>query len=255
MFTLHQPFYSARHAWQLSALQSRIFFSFADQKWLFPLQMSEELFICAFCKEQKARLRCSGKYVWGELFKIDRLTKTLGCKSAAYCDVSHQKAHWKEHKANCQPFKISVAQDCGRFLAATRGLAAQSFVYTELPIVVGPKWHADERDAHPMVVCVGCFTAVPFAVSTRCPKCHWPACRPDCPGLENEKLHKLECGVLAFGRTLKTEDPNAFKDFYRTDALLTLKCLMLQVQKPKKWQQIMALESHEKKRKGTKVYQ
>lgn len=85
-----------------------------------------------------------------------------GCKSATYCSVEHQKRHWKEHKSDCQPFKESESPEVGRYLEATRDIEAGSFILTEMPIVVGPKWILDEIERRvPIVPCVGCFTPVP----------------------------------------------------------------------------------------------
>lgn len=177
-----------------------------------------------------------------------------GCKNASYCSTDHQKKHWKEHKNTCKPFKMSQSPEIGRYLEATRNMESDSFILTELPLVVGPKWVQDEMEM-PVTTCVGCFSNIPVISAARCKSCHWPACKPDCSGLEAEKLHKIECGVLAFGRQPNSRDPDVFLDFYRSDALLALKCLMLQAQKPKKWEKLLDLESHEKKRKGTQIYQ
>lgn len=130
---------------------------------------------------------------------------------------------------------------------------------TELPLVVGPKWNLDEHDrVLPIMPCVGCFEPVPVYASTRCPQCSWPACRDNCQGLENDRLHGLECGVLAFGKSpykSKEENPEAFLDFYRSDALFALKCMMLRVKKPKKWEALMELQAHETERKKSPYYE
>lgn len=51
------------------------------------------------------------------------------------------------------------------------------------------------------------------------------------------------------------EEPEAVIDFYRSDALFALKCLMLQLHKPKKWDELMKLEAHMEERKGTPYYE
>lgn len=146
----------------------------------------------------------------------------------------------------------------GRFLEATRDIEAGSFILTELPLVVGAKWALDDMERKmPIVPCVGCFQPTPVYSQSRCKTCHWPVCSNDCAGIENDRLHKLECGVLAFGRNpMKAdEEPEAIIDFYRSDALFALKCLMLQLHKPKKWEELMKLESHMEERKGTSYYE
>lgn len=44
-------------------------------------------------------------------------------------------------------------------------------------------------------------------------------------------------------------------DYYRIDALVVLKCLMLQKKFPKKWSQLMDMQSHENERLGSELYQ
>lgn len=109
-----------------------------------------------------------------------------------------------------------------------------------------------------MVPCVGCFEPVPVYTSSRCKQCSWPACKENCEGLENDKLHGIECGMLSFGKSPyknKEKNPAVFLDFYRSDALFALKCLMLQVKKPKKWEVLMELEAHEQERKKSPYYE
>uniref|UniRef100_A0A336MVI7 CSON007919 protein n=1 Tax=Culicoides sonorensis TaxID=179676 RepID=A0A336MVI7_CULSO len=197
--------------------------------------------ICVLCQTSEASLTCSG------------------CKTATYCSVDHQKQHWKNHKIECRPFEIREDKVLGRYLVATRDIPADSFILTELPLVVAPKWSLDERERlMPITPCVGCFEPVPVYASTRCKQCSWPTCRDNCEGLDNDRLHGLECGILAFGKSPyknKEEDPEAFLDFYRSDALFALKCLMLKVKKPKKWDELMKLEAHEAERKKSPFYE
>ena len=50
-------------------------------------------------------------------------------------------------------------------------------------------------------------------------------------------------------------DVNDLIDYYRTDALLVLKCLILQRQNPKKWSELMDMQSHEEDRQGTELHE
>lgn len=52
-----------------------------------------------------------------------------------------------------------------------------------------------------------------------------------------------------------TTDVNALMDYYRSDALLVLKCLILQRQNPKKWSELMDMQSHEEDRQGTELHE
>uniref|UniRef100_A0A336N0L6 CSON008066 protein n=1 Tax=Culicoides sonorensis TaxID=179676 RepID=A0A336N0L6_CULSO len=196
---------------------------------------------CAFCEANDAAMTCSG------------------CKSATYCSVEHQKSHWKTHKEECRAYKIFDDKMTGRYLVTTRDISADSFIMSESPLVVGPKWSLEEQDRlKPVIPCVGCFNPVPIYASTRCPVCNWPACSTKCEGLQNEKLHGLECGILAFGKSSyknKEENPEVFLDFYRSDALFALKCLMLKIKKPKKWDELLKLNAYEMERKKSPFYE
>lgn len=88
--------------------------------------------------------------------------------------------------------------------------------------------------------------------------CHWPACSTDCSGLTKPQLHGLECKILAMQRGPRpqdTTDPKEFLNFYRSDALMALRCIMLQHYFPDKWMKVQAFESHDQQRIGTKYYE
>ena len=81
------------------------------------------------------------------------------CKLVKYCGAEHQKKHWKIHKLECRPFAVANDSKLGRFLYATRDIAAKDVIFTELPMVIGPKWYLNEREEYtPVVPCVGCYT-------------------------------------------------------------------------------------------------
>ncbi|XP_055836503.1 SET domain-containing protein SmydA-8 [Episyrphus balteatus] len=198
--------------------------------------MSEESGNCAVCKIP-AKQFCSA------------------CKSVSYCGAEHQKAHWKTHKSECRPFKIAKSDELGRFLIATRDIKADQVVFTEAPLVVGPKWYLSKSDEmNPVMPCVGCFT--PCRVDGyQCPRCKWPVCSLTCAGLQNPKLHGVECSVLMLGNGPANRDIKSLNDYYRSDSLFVLKCLLLQVQNTKKWSELMDMQSHEEERLNTELYQ
>lgn len=84
-------------------------------------------------------------------------------------------------------------------------------------------------------------------------RCHWPACAVNCPGLQDSNFHNTECEILASGSPPRSSDLSALLDYYRPDALLVLKCLLLQLTKPEKWTQLMDLQSHEEERLGSQL--
>ena len=140
------------------------------------------------------------------------------CKSVKYCNEEHQKKHWKIHKIECRPFSIATDPTLGRHLVATRDVKAGDTIFTEAPLVVGPKWYLSEQDENsPIMPCVGCF--MPCKIGSQyCPDCHWPACSSSCAGLESVKLHDGECPILALGKGPEKRDSiKSLRDYFRTD--------------------------------------
>uniref|UniRef100_A0A182XA70 MYND-type domain-containing protein n=1 Tax=Anopheles quadriannulatus TaxID=34691 RepID=A0A182XA70_ANOQN len=183
--------------------------------------------------------------------------KCAGCQQVYYCNPDHQKKHWKaKHKHECvKPYELTKSDEIGRHFVATKTIEKDTILFSENPLVIGPKWNlADYEQRSTVVPCVGCFTDCQLG-QFYCEFCRWPACKPDCPGLENSNLHGLECGVLRFGRPPKPgDDPEMFFDYYRYDALLVLKCLALQIRNADLFDQLIILESHYNARKNTRYY-
>ena len=144
-----------------------------------------------------------------------------------------------------------VDKSFGHFLQAKRDIKSGHVIFTEHPLCIGPDWSYDLLETAGTLNCVGCFQ--PIRVFNRhCPKCKWPICSEECVGLQNSKLHDIECALLKGGLGVKHEsDYRAIRDYYRTDVLFALKCLLLQLKQPKKFQQLMDLQSHESARKAT----
>lgn len=139
----------------------------------------------------------------------------------------------------------------GRFLQASRDIKSGNVIFTENPLVVGPDWSYDLFRTASTFNCVGCFEPI-RVLNYRCMKCEWPCCSPECVGLQNTKLHDIECLLLKGGLGVKHEsDYRAVRDYYRTDVLFALKCLLLQLKHPKKFHELMDLQSHEDARKAT----
>lgn len=95
---------------------------------------------------------------------------------------------------------------------------------------------------------MGCFEPIKV-LHFKCPNCAWPACSSDCSGLTNPELHDIECGLLKVGPgPVHRTDIRSIKDYYRSDALLALKILLLQRKNPKKFKALMDMESNETSR-------
>lgn len=182
--------------------------------------------------------------------------KCTACKSVWYCCADHQKKDWKNHKSMCRPFRIDKSDKLGRYLVATRDIPSKAIIFVERPLVVGPKWCINETEKYlPTFPCVGCFRPV-FFNRERCPKCKWPACSEQCSGLTDSQLHELECGILCMRSPPSSmENVAQFRDFYRSEIILTLRCLLLQWRFPDRWKTMLKLESHVKQRIGTRYYQ
>uniref|UniRef100_A0AAG5DNX6 MYND-type domain-containing protein n=1 Tax=Anopheles atroparvus TaxID=41427 RepID=A0AAG5DNX6_ANOAO len=187
---------------------------------------------------------------------VDSKLKCAGCQLVYYCCPEHQKKHWRQHKNECaKPYELARNEEIGRFLGATKEILKNTVLFTENPLVIGPKWNLGEYEQRSVVVpCVGCFADCLLG-QFYCEHCRWPACKPDCPGLVNANLHGLECGILRFGLPPKPgDDPETFFEYYRYDALLVLKCLATQIRSTALFDKIINLESHYEARKNTRYY-
>lgn len=144
----------------------------------------------------------------------------------------------------------------GRYLSATRDLDTGTAIFSEQPLIFGPKWTINEDDQlSPYLPCVGCFQLARIGIY-KCPGCSWPACSPTCPKLTDPLYHGIECSILSLGHEPHSEaNLKPALDYYRSDAILVLKCILLQKVAPKKWEQLMQMESHEEERKGTPLYE
>lgn len=183
---------------------------------------------------------------------VDAALKCTACKVTFYCGPEHQRQHWKEHKPLCQrPFVVEASA-----VVATRDIAAHSVIFVEAPLVVGPKWSPDEDlERADLLPCVGCFRPVHLGRAERCPGCAWPACSTECAGLNDPQRHSVECAALSMDRPSTTTDRRAASDYYRSDALLALRCVLLQVKYPQRWAQLLELPAHMDQRKGTPNYE
>ncbi|XP_018323957.1 SET domain-containing protein SmydA-8-like [Agrilus planipennis] len=192
--------------------------------------MAESEKTCAECNEP-AELMCSA------------------CKLVSYCSKEHQKEHWKTHKSLCKPFEIQTTSDKGKCLVATRDLSPNDQIICDYPIVFGPRPHVVEEGPVP---CPGCCRLIIAESAPRCEGCDWPVCNPNCPGLKDVNKHAHECYILGLRPTKAQKN---LHNFYRQDALLTLRILLFQKRNQKKWQQILEMESHMDKRgEGTDTY-
>ncbi|XP_053670251.1 SET domain-containing protein SmydA-8-like [Anopheles nili] len=183
--------------------------------------------------------------------------KCAGCQTVYYCSPDHQKKHWRvKHKNECaKPYELTKNDEIGRFFMVTKPIKKGAVLFTENPLVIGPKWNLDEYEQRSTVVpCVGCFADC-YLGQFYCQYCRWPACKSNCPGLVNADLHGFECAILRFGHPPKAgENPDAFLDYYRFDALLVLKCLAIQIRSHGLFEKMLNLENQYDARRNTRYY-
>lgn len=96
--------------------------------------------------------------------------KCTACKTVYYCGVQHQKDDWRRHRSQCRPFTICESAELGRYLVASRDIPAHGIIFSETPLVYGPKWCIDDTETdRPYFPCIGCYRTVRIGDRT-CPK-------------------------------------------------------------------------------------
>ncbi|XP_049876365.1 SET domain-containing protein SmydA-8-like isoform X2 [Pectinophora gossypiella] len=144
---------------------------------------------------------------------------------------------------------VHSSEDLGRYLIAARDLMPGDLVLTERPLVFAPKALPDPEACMP---CVGCYKPVLTDVGERCAKCGWPVCSGNCPGLRDVRHHAAECEVLSLRPDCVLDN---MAEYYRHDALLSLRCLLLQKTDPENWKKLLEMQSHmECRTPGTESY-
>ncbi|KAK3926931.1 SET domain-containing protein SmydA-8, isoform A [Frankliniella fusca] len=193
---------------------------------------------------------------------------------------SHKKNHKRQQQSNQQPgnnnhhedpddpewdlppgrpFKVKISPTMGRYLVATKDIAAGDLILREEALIVGPC-----QNSKP--VCLGClkqFDGEHYIRSSdnedchRCMGCQWPLCSPTCPGLERDghARHALlghtyeECAALSAagpsGR--RVMDLRARTPLY--NVIVPLRILLLEKQDPARWRAVRRMQSHDSVRR------
>ncbi|XP_046969712.1 SET domain-containing protein SmydA-8 [Vanessa cardui] len=154
-----------------------------------------------------------------------------------------------QNNMNSETFEVHKSEELGRYLIAARDLSPGDVVLTELPLVFGPKAMFDPEASMP---CVGCYKPVFTDVGERCSSCGWPVCSGNCPGLKDPRHHGVECLILSARPECVLDN---MAEYYRHDALLPLRCVLLQHTEPDKWKNLLELQSHmECRTPGTEIF-
>uniref|UniRef100_A0A2P2I598 Protein msta-like n=1 Tax=Hirondellea gigas TaxID=1518452 RepID=A0A2P2I598_9CRUS len=162
------------------------------------------------------------------------------CHVTSYCNREHQKSHWKQHKTDCRPYVVQENLILGKYLVASRDLAAGELLLKDVPIVLGLRQIT-------MPVCVSCSASVNG--SHCCSECGWPLCSPEC---QRVILHKPECQASKC-RGSKVVISKFFQINEMYECITPLRCLWLKQNEPKKWDQLMTMESHLDARQKSKA--
>ncbi|KAK9885453.1 hypothetical protein WA026_010949 [Henosepilachna vigintioctopunctata] len=177
--------------------------------------------------------------------------KCSACKIAHYCSVEHQRGHWKDHKRMCKSYEICSSEDLGNHLVASRDLERGDVIFSETPLLFGPKPHLIENGPFP---CVGCCKVLDQETADQCEACLWPCCSRECPGMKDPSRHALECKILRL-RQGGLQSARTFYEFFRFDILIIIRALLLQKTNEDKWNTLIDLEAHLGKRgQGTKIH-
>lgn len=162
------------------------------------------------------------------------------CHVTSYCGRDHQKQHWRTHKMQCRPYEVAESPELGRYLTASRDVAAGDVLLKDVPLVIGPRQIT-------MPVCVGCSS--PVDGSHSCSDCGWPLCNPEC---QQVILHQPECQA-----SRARESKVLITKFYQLnemfECITPLRCLWLKKSDPRKWDELMSMESHLEERKKSKA--
>lgn len=162
---------------------------------------------------------------------VSQLTKKCtGCGKVAYCGKKHQKAHWKEHKADCCCWKVDFHDDKGRFVRATRKIKAGEIIFIESPRVVAP------RTLDPTPVCPECFFPVTDQQRHKCPKCDIPMCGDKC--ISTNTFHADECSIVSSRRN---PQQSPFQDY---DLLAIIRFLAWKKKDPLVYKELTSLANH-----------
>ncbi|KAG0712785.1 SET domain-containing protein SmydA-8, isoform A [Chionoecetes opilio] len=164
------------------------------------------------------------------------------CHLTAYCSKDHQKHHWKAHRTECSPYRVSQSEALGRYMEASRDIPAGEVILKDSPLVLGPRQVT-------MPVCLGCFTPVNGTYS--CTACGWPLCGPGCQG---NSLHKPECH-LSQNRASKVEVHKFMQVNQMYECITPLRCLWLRDNDAPGWAALSLMEAHQGHRRATNVHE
>ncbi|XP_039756597.1 SET domain-containing protein SmydA-8-like isoform X1 [Pararge aegeria] len=159
-----------------------------------------------------------------------------GCEASQATEAEGEAKPKKELS-----YEIKHSDVMGRYIVATKALKAGEVIIEEPALAVGPCSGC-------AIICLGCYRELDEANLTKCAGCKWPLCSSSCFGLGRYTGHSVyECD------TLKAVPPDYngiedLKDSYQ--ALMPLRCLLLEKADPDKWAALSAMEAHNSVRRA-----
>jgi len=161
-----------------------------------------------------------------------------GCWQVWYCSKAHQTSAWERHRPDCKPWKLAKKPEIGRYMVATRDMAAGELIFTDPPLLIGPKQITEP-------VCLACYR--PVDGSYKCKKCGFPMCDRSCAKAES---HQPECEAVAESKapvrvTLFGECNSLY------ECIMPLRLLALRDDHVSLWRKLLTLESHDERRSRT----
>uniref|UniRef100_A0A6A7FNU5 Protein msta-like n=2 Tax=Hirondellea gigas TaxID=1518452 RepID=A0A6A7FNU5_9CRUS len=163
-----------------------------------------------------------------------------GCWQVWYCSKAHQASAWDKHQRECKSWKVAKHSELGRYMVATRDIAAGDLIMADAPILIGPKQITEP-------VCLACYR--PVDGSYKCKKCGFPMCDSDC---QDADTHQPECeAVSGSGRPVHVTLFGENNPLY--ECITVVRLLALRDNDTILWRRLMALESHEERRSRTEA--
>lgn len=169
----------------------------------------------------------------------------LSCKS---CSVPLCAIHLKPHRPadTCLPFTVKVADGVGRYVIATRDIAASEIILEDIPAIIGPNFDTE-------AICVECMGRPDGTFL--CHQCDMPLCSEEC---RDGPRHKPECQMFSAMEPKvqikqykkKPTNNNATGQIcYEYSCISVLRMLSLRDSDPDSWARVQLLMDHDEERK------
>ena len=168
--------------------------------------------------------------------------KCDSCDFGEYCSQEHYEVH-KTKDGFCQPFRMRYKNGKGRCLETTRNVKA-------FEIVLQDTWGIWGTDNNSNTYCLACLANVEDVTST-CSECNLPMC--DNVECRNSEIHQLECEILRNHKPEKLAVKNGHPVYALIAPLRIFRYIKdasnRQMKAPRKFDDIMSLESHLEERR------